>query len=303
MQPSLSLLLPSLTGPFRLSTYRPACISSRALVSNLAFLPSASVPFVPALLRTSPALLPASPLSFSGSSFRLPLPSAFNSAPVSLGFVRRLRFPFRPRFRSGFPYSPRSFALNTSSRLCPPCFLALAPPQDVGSLFARLVLFPSASPSHFCSDSFVRLPRLSRFALSVPVGFRLCSYLFGPLRLLLLRVPSPDEPSPTVRHLESSAHASDLSSLRCPSSFRGPVRFPGCFALACILQMISFPFPGRFRPFPVLSSTLLLIALSSSAPFRLPVSRHLRAFPRLISSPASFASLSRRNSQYITLLF
>ena len=112
-------------------------------------------------------------------------------------------------------------------------------------LFARLVLSSSARLPPLLSlplYRFVRLPRLSRFALSVPFGFRLRSYLFGPLRLLLLRVPSPDKPSPTVRHLESSAHASDLSSLRCPSSFFGSVRFPGCFALACILQMISFPF-------------------------------------------------------------
>ena len=107
-----------------------------------------SFTFVPALLCTFPASLPASPLSCL---------QAFNSIPVSRNFIRRLCFPFRFRF----PYSPRflaaycfqyhalpgflfiplfpascfrsPFALNTSLRLCPTCFpLSLSPGCRLG---------------------------------------------------------------------------------------------------------------------------------------------------------------------------
>lgn len=64
---ALSSLRASLGGSF--SRFRLTCLpclSSHTLVSDGAFLLPDSVPFVPALLCTLPASLPASPLSFSG---------------------------------------------------------------------------------------------------------------------------------------------------------------------------------------------------------------------------------------------
>ena len=96
-----TLLPPNLPGSFFPScfpcrllrsfpTYQPPCLSSHTLISDCAFLLPDSVPFVPALLCTQPASLPASPLSFSGLQLRPGLPklhptiSAFCSAFASL---------------------------------------------------------------------------------------------------------------------------------------------------------------------------------------------------------------------------
>ena len=138
--------------PTHLRTSRPA-----ALLPVLRSFSQTSFTFVPALLGTSPASLPASPLSCF---------QAFNSIPVFRNFIRRFCFPFRFRF----PYSPRflaacrfqhhalpgsrfsllfpfrcfispfpvplsrsPFALSTRLRLCPTCFpLSLSPGCRLG---------------------------------------------------------------------------------------------------------------------------------------------------------------------------
>ena len=192
-------------------------------------------------------------------------------------------------------------AFVRSSRLTP-AFACVQPvsrfrsPQAVGSVFPRLVLFPTVRfPLISKLLALARLPRLSRFALLFPFGFRLRSYLFGPPRLLPLSVPSPAGPSSTVRHLSLLPLGRTLSSLRFPSYFLGSVRFPRCFAFACIVQPISFP----FRFLPVLSGTFSLSALSNLPLFQVPSSAFrfqtaaIGHFSHLIQPLAKFSLCSR----------
>ena len=152
------------------------------------------------------------------------------------------------------------------------------------------MLFPTAC-SLLISKllALARLPRLSRFALLFPFGFRRPSYLFGPPRLLPLSVPFPVGSSSTVRHLRLLPLGRTLSSLRFPSYFLGSVRFPRCFTLACIVQTISFP----FRLLPVLSSTFLLSALSSLPPFQARSSFPCFQVPALACSSCLIQPLSK----------
>ena len=147
--PGLSSIRASLEDSFGrfLPTYlRASCPTALLPVPRSFF--QTSFTFAPALLCTSPASLPASPLSCF---------QAFNSIPVSRNFVRRLcflfrfRFPYSPRFLAAccfqhhalpsslfIPLFPGScfrslFALNTSLRLCPTCFpLSLSPGCRLG---------------------------------------------------------------------------------------------------------------------------------------------------------------------------
>ena len=229
--PGLSSLRASPVGPFR--RFRPTdplCLSSHALISGGAFLLSASVPFVPALPCTFPASLPVSPLSLSGLSLRPGLPQ-----------LHPTTFAFLP-----------AFALRTHralSRLTQDFSCA----HPVSSL-SRLPGISARSSLALCSFPF-GLPRLSRFALPLPLGSRLGSYPFGPPRLLLRRVPSPVGPSTAVRHLPSSALASDVSSLRSPSRCPGPGSLSRLLRLRLHPQMTAFP-SVSFRYSPALLTDL-----------------------------------------------
>ena len=221
--------------------YQPPCLSSHTLISDCAFLLSASVPFVPALLCTQPASLPASPLSFSGFQLHPGLPklhptiSAFRSAFASL--THRALSRLTPGFPCAHPVSP-----------------LFAFPPDLGSLFAHLVLFPISG-----------LPRLSRFALPVPLGFRL---RFVPLR--------PASPFTSQRSFSRCAFAHRQAPQALRSRFRLlipslSVLFLRPGSLSALLrsrlhrQMISFP----LRYSAALFDFLLF---SNKTPFKDPVS-------------------------------
>jgi len=128
---SLSFLLPRLL--------------SLTLLHSLSFLLTRSLS--PALLRSLSLPLCYAPNQHLCQPRRFPF-RAFNSIPISRNFIRRFCFPVRLHF----PYSPRFlvscafahstlpsflrpvlFAFNTSSHLCPTCFLlSLSPGCRLG---------------------------------------------------------------------------------------------------------------------------------------------------------------------------
>ena len=166
-----------------------------------------------------------------------------------------------PRFSAQSPL-PRALYVRSSSAL--PQLCSSAPSLRILAPLSCVLAFPlhisvplsgaSALPlrisarrpaSSLCC--FFALPlrpssRLSPFALPLTLRSHSAPYLFGPPRLLPLRVPSPDVLSPTVRHLKifrppfglllQSFFRSLIPSLSI--LFRGPVRFPVCFGLPCI---------------------------------------------------------------------
>ena len=222
--PGFSSLRASLGGSFRpfRRTNLP-CLSSRTLIPDCAFLCSDSVPFVPALPDTQPASLPASPLSFSGlqlhPGFPKLHPTILLSVPLSL------------------PLLTAHSTLSTRFLLCPTCFLAFAPPQVVGSLFARLVLFSVSGLPRFPGSHFL-FP--SAFA-SVRTSSARPAFYFGPF-LFPIRFRSP---SGTL-NLPLSLPASHLFAFR--PFFKARFAFPAAsLSLASADDFLSLPFPSGTR--------------------------------------------------------
>jgi len=172
----------------------------------------------------------------------------------------------------------RAFALKLRFRFAPTRFSV---PRAVGSLFARLALFP-----HRCGFF-----RFSRFALPLQPRFRSAAYLFGPPCLLLQCVPFPDDLLFSHRQAPSEPllfrFGSTISSLRglpfgvryaFPSASIALTHADGLLsqASACYsLPLSSMPRPfGRHTPRAFASSL-------SSAPSRFHAFFTLRCLPRL----------------------
>ena len=175
--------------------------------------------------------------------------------------------------------------------MCPSCFLrSPGLPSQLARFRSPCAFFlPLSLPVPFVPfrSLFRPSPAFPVRTSLFPFGFRLRSYLFGPLRLLLLRVPFP-----VALFLRPVRHLKALRSRFLPLISSLSVLFLWSGSLSRLLrsrlhpQMISFP----FRLLPVLSSTLRFLssfrpdALSSSR-FRVSfvLSRSSRIFVALLS--------------------
>ena len=309
--PSLSSIRASLEDSFGrfLPTYlrasRPTALSP-VLRSFLQI----SFTFVPTLLCTSPASLPASPLSCF---------QAFNSIPVSLNFIRRLCF--LVRFRN--PYSPRFLAaccsqhhalpssrfipllpgscLAYSSRLTP-AFACVHPvsrlrsPQAVGSVFPRLVLFPTARPPLIAKlPAHFRLPCFHSSHFSFPSAFasvRTSSARLAFNILAFLLPPDLHPPSGTSARFLAVARPR-LFAIR--PVFQAQFAFPA--ASLSLAPFRRFPFPSVSFQYSAAHSCCLLFQAYRPSKLALhsPVARFLlrSLFMPYPTSCEVFAVLSR----------